>query len=702
MYKPHSILLIIFLLHSLLNFSVAENIYLSINDANSSKQLINILQHEQQHTTRNLLSNIGDSNLANDYQLTILNYQSMLKWAGNKDNLANKLSTNVNNLEDHVQRVLGDGVYDLGAQIHGLNSCNISDRKPSNFTPIKIRYGNTSTTPQTYQLIGTKTGFLHMLKNHANSVEEVWAFMPNELFNIIPKLNSENLKYDDTYGIDGQGDVYIQDINSDGIVDESEGDKAWLYFGLGRAGASYYAIDISQPKKPKLMWHIDNKTQGFSQLAQTWSKVKIGFSTINKSVDGDKKPVVFFSAGYDETTDKGKGLYMVDAQSGKLLFSATSELTNQHNLQWQGISHSIPSSLATMDSDSDGYVDRIYTGDAGGKVWRIDMPSDNPFSDTLPWTIHQFADLNIQGALNQPVKISAEKPTIAFFSEPTITRAIMPYSRTTSVSNLGVAAEIQSNKLFDVIVLGSGNKASLLANKAINSIYMLKDSHILTQPFGRNTGTLMPKVITESDLYNVTKTTHKKRLSIPENEQLKLTTSRSKGWLIQYKNLSEQNMSAGLILFGVVYINSYRPLTSSLEDSNEPFFCLPSEGMARLYIVNLQDGSPVNYSGYIELGNFIPQQPNLIITEQTNEEVSNIEIDALNSTNVGFISNDADSLAQEVLIVCNADDCINENIQISTPQLSTDPLKDTVLSEIVNDISILKTIRTSLYIQDEK
>ena len=38
-----------------------------------------------------------------------------------------------------------------------------------------------------------------------------------------------------------------------------------------------------------------------------------------------------------------------------------------------GMVHAIPSDLALMDSNGDGVTDRIYVGDTGGNVWRVDL-----------------------------------------------------------------------------------------------------------------------------------------------------------------------------------------------------------------------------------------------------------------------------------------------------------------------------------------
>ena len=39
--------------------------------------------------------------------------------------------------------------------------------------------------------------------------------------------------------------------------------------------------------------------------------------------------------------------------------------------------HSIAADIAVLDSNGDGYADRLYVGDLGGQVWRFDITNGN-------------------------------------------------------------------------------------------------------------------------------------------------------------------------------------------------------------------------------------------------------------------------------------------------------------------------------------
>ena len=245
---------------------------------------------------------------------------------------------------------------------------------PLHSKPVVIDYG----TGNPRLVVGTNAGVLHMFEDNStlNSVTENWAYLPNELFKNIKPLRENAITVDNkVYGLDGEITLHINDANNDGIVNNS--DTAWLFFGLRRGGRSYYALDVTTPSTPKLMWKIDATSTGvnsFSKLGQTWSKPQVVRSELNED-DADKL-VVVFGGGYDtkkdgtgpntHSDDNGAAVYMVNARTGALIFKKET-----------GSNNGIASSVATLDSDSDAFVDRLYVGDTGGDVWRIDIPDDD-------------------------------------------------------------------------------------------------------------------------------------------------------------------------------------------------------------------------------------------------------------------------------------------------------------------------------------
>ena len=142
-----------------------------------------------------------------------------------------------------------------------------------------------------------------------------------------------------------------------------------------RGGRLIYALDVSDPTDPKLMWKIDHTTPGFGELGQTWSQPKVAM------VKGHTNPVLIFGAGYDPNQDKdpvtsadtmGRGIFIVDAKDGTLLWQATagggSHTCTGHPCRLSAMTHSIPGDITLIDRNADGFIDRLYAADTGGQA----------------------------------------------------------------------------------------------------------------------------------------------------------------------------------------------------------------------------------------------------------------------------------------------------------------------------------------------
>lgn len=80
------------------------------------------------------------------------------------------------------------------------------------------------------------------------------------------------------------------------------------------------------------------------------------------------KVVCFIGGGYDENQDKnilmtpdtkGRAVYVVDLFTGAQLWRWDYERD-------PGMKYSIPSDISQVDTDGNGYIDRLYVGDTGG------------------------------------------------------------------------------------------------------------------------------------------------------------------------------------------------------------------------------------------------------------------------------------------------------------------------------------------------
>ncbi len=279
---------------------------------------------------------------------------------------------------------------------------------------------------------GANDGMLHAVHDHNG--EEAWAFIPPELLDDLKYLMDTEHHY---YFVDNSPLAYVHDVNGNGTIDSSDGDKAILIFGLRRGGGSstlgtgsrgsYYALDITNPAQPTYLWQINSATSGFGEMGQTWSQPRL----TKMNIGGISKVVAVFGAGYDNNEDlrygntqefppgtdaatstsaasdgftsgasigggtqyrpRGRGLYVVEVatlsksgdnytpsftDSGSLVWSATyadSDSSGSSGIFKSDMTFSFPSDVLVFDKNYDGFADRFYVADTGGQLWRFNV-----------------------------------------------------------------------------------------------------------------------------------------------------------------------------------------------------------------------------------------------------------------------------------------------------------------------------------------
>lgn len=425
--------------------------------------------------------------------------------------------------------------------------------------PVTIDYGYNDVRI----LIGTNAGYLHMFRDRNDVLSESWAFMPAELYSIIKPLRDKKL-HTKVYGVDGPITVYFDDKNEDGIVNND--DRVWAFFGLRRGGSSYYGLDITNPNSPSLMWGGPLKSGDgkFLELAQTWSKPQITFINLKGYED---RPLLVFGAGYDTNKDnsistdsKGRGLYIVDAETGKQVWALTN---SEGGFKGQ---HSIASDIHLLDSDYDGYTDRLYASDTGGGVWRVDLATNNKKN----WTHFQLAKL---GNNNR-----------RFFYEPYVSRTLFSKVTETTLDDETTYSRIDTP--FDAVLIGSGDRTDPLNLKVADKLYMIRDVNTVTRSFEEDE---IPDLIWQSDLMNVNSDPFAKVTdSLEDFVELEADLAEKDGW---FYNLGwgEKATSKATVLGGVAYFTTYKPDTSSSSDSQ----CSIAEGQGYLYAFHLHYGTKV-------------------------------------------------------------------------------------------------------------
>ncbi len=102
-------------------------------------------------------------------------------------------------------------------------------------------------------------------------------------------------------------------------------------------------------------------------LAETWSRPNIGRIKV-ENPDGDvvNKYVAVFGGGLDplKVGDRGNWIYILDVETGNVLYK-------------REVEGSVPADAAAVDTDADGFLDRIYAGTTAGFMYRVDLVEVN-------------------------------------------------------------------------------------------------------------------------------------------------------------------------------------------------------------------------------------------------------------------------------------------------------------------------------------
>jgi hypothetical protein len=117
-----------------------------------------------------------------------------------------------------------------------------------------------------------------------------------------------------------------------------------------------------------------DECEPYWDLGWTWSKPAIARIAIYNS-SNEREPddifVAFFGGGWDETgyDRTGRHFYGVDVATGAVIVK-------------HPIGVAVPGSPTVLDSDDDGFHDRVYFADSDGSVWRLQYPEPTSSSAT--------------------------------------------------------------------------------------------------------------------------------------------------------------------------------------------------------------------------------------------------------------------------------------------------------------------------------
>jgi len=584
---------------------------------------------------RVIYSNIGNGNTLKALTIGDAASSSNVDGFKTKAELAASLGVSYTGTDDD------DNITDALDWIRGIDvddqneDGNITDKRmdafgdPLHSKPLVIQYG----IDNTYIFVGTNHGVLHIFKDNGDSVTEVLAFMPKEFISssntFLGDLRANLTTKPKIYGIDGRITSMVVDNDGDGTPE-----KAMIFFGLRRGGSSYYGLDVTNLKsytgttnRPTVEW-VKNSSH-YPRLGESWSQPKIAYSKLN-IVGGVAKPVLIFGGGYDEqndnvgigddTTDKGNAIYMVDAASGTILWS----LADGGHTDFDG-TDSIPARIATLDSDADGFVDRLYAGDTGGNIWRVDMPGANTYN----FSVIHLAQL---GAADGETDIAQDR---RFMNQVDIVRTYI-----THTIKSGTEAEpiyTKEDVPYVALLIGSGDRTNPLGITTQDSFFMIKDINIETQQFTDNTGSnsdnLPLSVGTTTFPINIDELADYSNDSSGNtvSYSAQAAASTKAGWKINFAvGTGEKITSKSVVSKGIAYFTSYVPPVLGASAQS----CDVANGAGWFYAVNLATASSIenwNEGGgvgedkrKVHIGEQILDTPTPFFHKKINEETEKL------------------------------------------------------------------------------
>ncbi|MDH3319249.1 MAG: hypothetical protein OEO84_06110, partial [Betaproteobacteria bacterium] len=535
-------------------------------------------------------------------------------------------------------------ITDIRASIHGdvLHS-----------RPAVVNYNRYGDDNDIYAYYGSNDGLLRALKGgialHASGPDatlkpgsERWSLVIKEFFGKLKRLRSQvpsvsatspkDYFFDGSIGVyqkdaKGNGDAVSAPLNCDpadtsgcsaatvsGVIGDNihptKGDKVHIYLSMRRGGQFIYALDVTNPGDPKLLWRKVRGDTGWAELGQSWSEPRIARLQANLgNANNPDNVVLIFGAGYDPTPEdvnpclldqwstssvvrkaigagsvtysasgsctisgatggttafsrtRGRGILVVDAFSGQVVWQAggglaTSSTPGARTLNVPGMTCAIPSDTTVLDKNRDSFADRIYVGDTCGQVWRADIAT----ADMDEWTVTRVAEISTGGATD-----IANKRKFLF------------------PPDLVFGADASGN--YTAVLLGAGDREHPFDANVVNAFYMFKDRDS-TDPGNPQAGATNATSVKISG-FGTAPTgdviTHDNPGTTGVFDATNVEGANDRGWKIDFTS-GEKVVSSATTVSGTTFFNTNQPSATAGGGS-----CGSNLGIAREYLVNFAD-----------------------------------------------------------------------------------------------------------------
>ena len=405
--------------------------------------------------------------------------------------------------------------------------------------PLVFRYNYPDGSSRTFVFFAANDGMLHAVYDESVASDgalvhygtEAWAFIPPDL---LPRLKDMIETIDHQYFLDSSPKAYFKDNNKDGLIDT--GDQVVLVCGERKGGKSYFALDITDPDSPKFMWRIDASSTGpvapdvvIPELGQSWSEPQFGL--VKTSADDTTGSAVFFiGGGFSSDNSSGKAILAIN------VFSGTAVKIFKHGGSVIGMNYAIPSSVAVVDFNDNGFVDKVYVGDLGGQLWRLGkFTTSESVSLSFP-----DCDENIMNWEAQVLFVSDAAYSRKFFYPPALTL----------------------EKGYDLLFIGTGDRENACATASSDRIYCIRDKQLSAAYNETDLVDMTSAPTIQPSLDNIS-------ADVDGNGRL------DQGWLLRLET-GEKVLNENLVFYKTVYVTTFIP-------NNDP--CVPG-GYGKAYALN--------------------------------------------------------------------------------------------------------------------
>lgn len=427
--------------------------------------------------------------------------------------------------------------------------------------PILVNYGYTGSladannpeNQKNYVFFSTLEGTLHAVE--AKTGKEKFSFIPGE------KLSTLKDRYDNPmaglpeFGMDLTWNAWRKDSDASGQI--GTGDKVYLYGGMRMGGSNYYALDVTDLDNPKLLFAIQAGIGKYVNMGQSWSKPVI--TTIK--VGNVSKSVLVFGGGYDMRheaaneiftgNDKGNQLYIVDALTGDLLWSASGNTNDSPSKYVAEMKFSVPTSPRPVDVNGDGITDAIYFGDLGGQVFRVDINNKATSNSAIGKRVRLLAKVGQTETANaESQRRFYEPPTVATFKD-------------------------SAGQKFATIAIGSGYRSRPLNVVTKERYFVFFDKDVHKANLATMDDSALQATITTPNLAELDMNSSATKLN-------GVDVTNKMGWYINFPESGEKSLATGLVFNSKLVFTSYSPTFAGASNcspvagkTNQYVFCMP-------------------------------------------------------------------------------------------------------------------------------